>query len=711
MKKKKRMSYINSLLRLDMGQITWRQALRNALGISLPLIAGVLCGHILYGLGGAVGALVAGFASMTGTYRKRLRTMLLTAVWMSVATFIGAATGNILWFAVFVMMISGFIAGLLVAVSPEAAQIGLLSTNSLILIANFPETPLHAFYQGLLVAAGALIQIILMMIDNAVRPSPTEASDVATVFKALSAYAKARTRDADVLVARSFLIANSSLKDSSLKTSYWYHLSHLLDIAERLRLDIVALDGAFFMHREHGTHAERVSHIELYQHLIRTVLQQVSEILAKVSPIIKKNALVDPSFADSVSQLQKLISTTMISTLDHEDRAQELKERLNDLISRLLDMSNFITSGQPSLEITMTTKEMPTLRRSTLSVIHDVSSTLKANVTLRSSAFRHAIRLSGTLTVAVLLYRFLHLPRGYWIPLTALIILKPDFFTTFSRGSARILGTLLGVAFTTLFMIFIPDSHHLLGLSLVVLFAWALYTTINFNYTIYTTLLTAEVVVLLSFFEQSAPLATAMDRLIDTAIGGILAFVAYAIWPTWQRRNVPESFNRLIVAEQKYFHAVFHLDSNTSKYRKNTRLARTNTVTVVEQALAEPVQLKLPVVNIMGLLTGLHRFADTLVALEANSDTILAPYIEQPDVQHFIAATEAALNSLEQLLVARMIATTNTQFNTIETSVQLKEIEDAIHVHTNHIPPALEEIFVRLASNIGTMNRMLSSIE
>lgn len=196
------------------------------------------------------------------------------------------------------------------------------------------------------------------------------------------------------------------------------------------------------MHREHGTHAERVSHIELYQHLIRTVLQQVSEILAKVSPIIKKNALVDPSFADSVSQLQKLISTTMISTLDHEDRAQELKERLNDLISRLLDMSNFITSGQPSLEITMTTKEMPTLRRSTLSVIHDVSSTLKANVTLRSSAFRHAIRLSGTLTVAVLLYRFLHLPRGYWIPLTALIILKPDFFTTFSRGSARILGTL-----------------------------------------------------------------------------------------------------------------------------------------------------------------------------------------------------------------------------------------------------------------------------
>lgn len=194
---------------------------------------------------GAVGALVAGFASMTGTYRKRLRTMLLTAVWMSVATFIGAATGNILWFAVFVMMISGFIAGLLVAVSPEAAQIGLLSTNSLILIANFPETPLHAFYQGLLVAAGALIQIILMMIDNAVRPSPTEASDVATVFKALSAYAKARTRDADVLVARSFLIANSSLKDSSLKTSYWYHLSHLLDIAERLRLDIVALDGAF----------------------------------------------------------------------------------------------------------------------------------------------------------------------------------------------------------------------------------------------------------------------------------------------------------------------------------------------------------------------------------------------------------------------------------------------------------------------------------
>ncbi len=35
------------------------------------------------------------------------------------------------------------------------------------------------------------------------------------------------------------------------------------------------------------------------------------------------------------------------------------------------------------------------------------------------------------------------------------------------------------------------------------------------------------VVVFLSFFEHSAPLTTAIDRIIDTMLGSTLAFVAY----------------------------------------------------------------------------------------------------------------------------------------------------------------------------------------
>ena len=67
---------------------------------------------------------------------------------------------------------------------------------------------------------------------------------------------------------------------------------------------------------------------------------------------------------------------------------------------------------------------------------------IRANLTLRSATFRHAVRLAIALAVAVMIYRVSPFPRGYWLPLTTLVILKPEFSTTFSRGFARVLGTL-----------------------------------------------------------------------------------------------------------------------------------------------------------------------------------------------------------------------------------------------------------------------------
>ena len=51
--------------------------------------------------------------------------------------------------------------------------------------------------------------------------------------------------------------------------------------------------------------------------------------------------------------------------------------------------------------------------------------TLAANVSLRSTAFRHALRLAATMAVATAAWRVSGLPRGYWIPMTALLVLKP----------------------------------------------------------------------------------------------------------------------------------------------------------------------------------------------------------------------------------------------------------------------------------------------
>jgi uncharacterized membrane protein YccC len=82
----------------------------------------------------------------------------------------------------------------------------------------------------------------------------------------------------------------------------------------------------------------------------------------------------------------------------------------------------------------------------------DAIAVLRANLTFRSAAFRHAVRLAVCLAGADVIARGLHLPWPYWVPLTVAVVLRPEFGSTFSRGVGRVVGTLLGLALGSTFV-------------------------------------------------------------------------------------------------------------------------------------------------------------------------------------------------------------------------------------------------------------------
>ena len=69
---------------------------------------------------------------------------------------------------------------------------------------------------------------------------------------------------------------------------------------------------------------------------------------------------------------------------------------------------------------------------------------LRANLTFDSAACRHALRLAAALIVATILYRTLPGSHEYWIAIAALMVLRPDFDTTITRGLGRAGGTVTG---------------------------------------------------------------------------------------------------------------------------------------------------------------------------------------------------------------------------------------------------------------------------
>jgi uncharacterized membrane protein YccC len=73
---------------------------------------------------------------------------------------------------------------------------------------------------------------------------------------------------------------------------------------------------------------------------------------------------------------------------------------------------------------------------------------LRANLSLSSAAFLHALRLAACVAIADILARYLGWQRAYWA--TVAIALKPDYSATHSRGVLRLAGTFAGLGWPPL---------------------------------------------------------------------------------------------------------------------------------------------------------------------------------------------------------------------------------------------------------------------
>ena len=140
-----------------------------------------------------------------------------------------------------------------------------------------------------------------------------------------------------------------------------------------------------------------------------------------------------------------------------------------------------------------------------------------------TSALPYSLRLAITLGVATEIYRRLNFASGYWIPMTALLVLKPGITDTANRAIARMLGTLAGAILASICIAHIHPSLLTLA-SFTLLFAWLSYSTTNVNYALFSVCITGYIVFLLSLSNVPGPLI-AQRRALCTAIGGSIALV------------------------------------------------------------------------------------------------------------------------------------------------------------------------------------------
>jgi uncharacterized membrane protein YccC len=231
-----------------------------------------------------------------------------------------------------------------------------------------------------------------------------------------------------------------------------------------------------------------------------------------------------------------------------------------------------------------------------------------SNLNFNSNIFRHSIRVTVALLCGYIASLIFHIGHSYWILLTIVVILKPAYSLTKRRNKDRLIGTILGIVSGAVLLYFIKDKTALLIIMLICMVIS--YSFIRTNYFIMVLAMTPYLVIFFHFLYPTTLRILLADRVIDTAIGSLIAFVASIFFiPAWEHTTIKSYMVKMLIANLEYYKIIAGAYSSEKKpvlkefklVRRNLLTALANVSDAFNRMLTEPKRFQKSATNI-------HRF-------------------------------------------------------------------------------------------------------
>lgn len=585
-------------------------ALRNSLAVALPLGIGIETDHPLAGIAVTTGALNVCYSDGTDPYPQRARRMLAWSVLGALAVFTGSVTGKYHFAAILMAALWAFVAGMLISISTRAGDLGL---NTLVILIVYAArgalSPKGALSAALLVLGGGLLQTLFALLFWPVHRYEPERRAVGKVYLDLSEEVNPHN---DVAPSTPLNPQPPEVQDvlSALGRDHSVdgeRFRLLFDQADRLRFSIYALNGL----RSHLTHGRITEILEL----TAVLLGKVGESLLRDEPV--------PGLEDLAAKLRVLMQEAHVKKKeDPSALSAEIASAVDVLAGQLRLVAQLAAHTiTPGLEEFAKQELTPPWRLQ----VTGWFATLRANLDLDSGICRHAIRLAVCVALADAIGRSISWERSYWLPMTAAVVLKPDFTTTISRGVLRLFGTYAGLLFATLLYHVLPQSA-LTQAILVGIFTFFLRWVGPANYGVFSIAISGLIVFLIA--ETGVPPSQAvLQRFLNTTAGGILALSVYALWPTWERKTVSDALADMLDACRNYFQAVAQrllheddrLDAKLDESRREWRRTRSTAEASVDRVASEPGISSARLQMLTSILASSHALVQAVMGLEASA--------------------------------------------------------------------------------------------
>ncbi|MCD0245305.1 FUSC family protein [Xanthomonas melonis] len=686
---------LRALIDLKPRDVPLRVALRNTAAVVLPLAVGVATGHVAAGLAVCSGALNTMFSDQPGPYRARLQRMLMAALAAGLAALLGVWVGHDTPALVLAGLLLGLGGGLLVALGPVAARVGLTSMILLVVSADMRLPVDQAPGVAALIFAGGLLQVLLALAAWPLQRYRPERFALAELMRQLAGIARQRPEasaapPATQEVLDAMVMLHGEHRSRAIAVQSFRIIAELCD---RVRLELLSLADA----------DTRLSESQA-RPAIERVLERSAIVLDQLAHAMTVGE--DPeAAAASMTGFDDLIAAMAQIQHDNADtrerrlvrvavaRAQGLGGQLRALIRNA-----HWASSRGDIQAQLAEARLPAALRPAARW-----ATLRANLNLSSVAFRHALRCGVCLALAIAFQRWQQIPHGFWIPMTTAIVLKPDFGGTFSFGALRVAGTFVGLLLATLLAHLAMDGASI-RLALLALFCLGFRLLTQVNYGIGVAFLTGMLVLLLSF-EGVTPGEAVGARLQATVAGSTLALIAYALWPTRERRHIRAALAQLLDAYREHLHNLLlgRMD-RLGDSRAAARVARTNTQASIERLRGEPrsrrnlQELKLA----ESLLANGNRLIRATLLLEA----VLRDGHTLPRLDALSAFADRADQALAELITCLVDGGTPAAATLRSAERPLSEALAALP-DSSPASAALADTIDRVTDSIGTLTHLL----
>ncbi|MFF1460523.1 FUSC family protein [Streptomyces sp. NPDC058330] len=551
-------------------------ALRGAAGLALVVGFALAVFGPAIAASSAFGAFQAAIATFQRSWRPRPVLALVSGASLAVSTFVGYVTVSHTGLFVAVLVLWTFAAGMSWAAGSTGGIIAASNVSIMLVTVTLPTSVADAAAHAAMMAVGGLVQASLIVLFP-IRRWGAQRDALADALAAEADYAR-RLRDDPVahfdpvplMTARS---AAAVTPAQARRRPAELHGAR--KIAERLRPVLASLaDPAL------GVPAEG-----LERAWVREMLAAAGSVLDAAARAIRLGEPVHIAPTD----------LGVLRTPDNEvilvGPPRRAADRLNVLLADVLEIAEG-TGTQEAPSGDLETRRRPTLLR----LVPVVLTAMRHELRRSSPIFRHAVRVSVVAAAGYLMGTALPLGHAYWAPMTAVMVMRPEFSQTYSRSVARFGGTLVGVGVATgIVQTFEPDARLAAGLA--VFCALLMYLLMRTGYAVGQVCVSAYVVFLLGMagddWSQTVP-----ERILLTLVGGLLAMVSYALFPAWETPRLRNRLAEWLITDSAYAATVLDryadpAGGNTEDVRRallTTREARVVWQEALETAQHEPVR-------------------------------------------------------------------------------------------------------------------------